>query len=129
MTCRITGAKSESTLKLAFSSFKIPVITERDIGQNRMGLSKLWVEPKRMFSGFPRFWLGFKRGHIVVGDLTKQGVRTGEARVGQSVVWIFFDRLLIRFDAFAEVAAIRPVEAASEIGVESFGIYLFGADL
>src|ERR1700756_117840 len=57
----IVGAESEGELKLAFRPFKVPVVTERNMGEDGVSFGKLRVELKSMLSSIPSLGLRFAR--------------------------------------------------------------------
>ena len=55
----IVRVESEGALKLAFGRGEIPVVTEQDVGENRVSFGKLRIKLKGVLSGIPS--LGFDK--------------------------------------------------------------------
>src|SRR6266404_2358256 len=87
-----------------------------------MSLAQLRVELQSTLGGLAGLRFSITGKHIVVRDLTQEGIGAAQPCICQCIVWIFLDSFLIGVNALVEIAAVRPIKAAAEIFVVSLRV-------
>src|SRR6202140_2381373 len=118
----VVRTERHGALKLPLCAFETPVVTEGDVGEAGVSLAEQGVQLEGVLGSHTGLRFGLERRHIVVRHLPEQSVGAGETRVGESVLRISLDRLLVGLDAFVNVAAIRPIESATEVSIVCFWV-------
>ena len=117
MQIGIVWTKGQGALELLLRSFEIPVVAEGNVCEDGVSLAEQRVKLEGVLGRRAGLGFGFAWWHIVVRHLPEQSIGAGKTGVGESVLRIFFDRLLVGLDAFVEVATMGPIETAPEIGI------------